>query len=86
MSSDVLDDLKANNTNVRLSISTNSDSSMAIKLIYNPLIVDVKTGTMLAAVILMLFYALLVWEVSFYNHFVLILLLKSRITFECVLT
>ena len=64
MTSEVLEEFRDDNTKMLLRISTNADKDMAIKLTYNPLIVNVKTGTLLAAMILMIFYALLVWEVS----------------------
>lgn len=42
---------------------TNAEKDFAVELIYNPLIINKKFGTLLAAGILLIFYALLVWEV-----------------------
>lgn len=53
------------NTKVRLQMFTNnSTTDFTIKLVYDPLTVNVKTGTLLAALILSIFYALLLWEVD----------------------
>lgn len=65
MSDQVLEDLNNPNTYMLLRIFSNVEADMAIKMIYNPLIINVKTGTLLAALILLIFYSLLVWEVSF---------------------
>lgn len=64
MVDEVMSELDRKDTIMRLRIYTNVDKDIAIKMIYNPLIINVETGTILAALILLLFYALLVWEVS----------------------
>lgn len=61
---DLLDEIGEDDTQVRLQMTTNIETDIAIKMTYNPLIINVKTGTLLAAAILLLFYSLLVWEVS----------------------
>lgn len=61
---DVMSSLAKAETIMRLRIFTNVEKDMAIKLVYNPLIINVKTGTLLAALILLIFYSLLVWEVG----------------------
>ncbi|KAM7353323.1 hoepel2 [Cochliomyia hominivorax] len=63
MSDEVMADLERKDTVMRIRIFTNVNKDMAIKMIYNPLIINVELGTILAALILLLFYALLVWEV-----------------------
>ncbi|XP_073825258.1 hoepel2 [Musca autumnalis] len=60
---DLLDEIGEEDTQVRLQITSNIEKDIAIKMTYNPLIINVKTGTLLAAAILLLFYSLLVWEV-----------------------
>lgn len=64
MTDDVMSSLDRKETIMRLSIFTNVQKDMAFKMIYNPMIINVKTGTLLAASILLIFYALLVWEVG----------------------
>ncbi|TMW50304.1 hypothetical protein DOY81_004624 [Sarcophaga bullata] len=63
MTDEILSDLYRKETQMQLRIFSNVEVDMAIKMIYNPLIISVKTGTLLAALILLIFYALLVWEV-----------------------
>uniref|UniRef100_A0A1I8P8M4 Citrate transporter-like domain-containing protein n=1 Tax=Stomoxys calcitrans TaxID=35570 RepID=A0A1I8P8M4_STOCA len=58
-----VDEIGNQDVQMRLNMSTNIETDIAIKLTYNPLIINVKTGTLLAALILLLFYALLIWEV-----------------------
>ena len=65
MTDEILSDLHRKETQMQLHLFTNVEADIAIKMIYNPLIINVKTGTLLAALILLIFYALLVWEVSF---------------------
>lgn len=64
MTDDVMSSLDRKETIMRLRLFTNVQKDMAIKMIYNPLIINVKTGTLLAALIILIFYSLLVWEVS----------------------
>lgn len=49
---------------MRLRMYSNAEKDLAVQLVYNPLIINKKIGTLLAAGILLIFYALLVWEVS----------------------
>ncbi|KAI8125011.1 hypothetical protein FF38_06800 [Lucilia cuprina] len=63
MTDDVMQALDSKDTIMRLRIFSNVRKDMAVKIIYNPLIINVTTGTLLAAFILLTFYALLVWEV-----------------------
>ncbi|XP_037960681.1 P protein [Teleopsis dalmanni] len=63
LNSEVLEELEQPGIKMRLNIYTNADRDFAIHVTYNPLIIDIKTGAMLAAFILLIFYALLVWEV-----------------------
>lgn len=65
--SDVLDEIGEKSTQMRLRMTSNVETDIAVKITYNPLIINIKTGTLLAAFILLLFYALLVWEVSCVN-------------------
>lgn len=65
--SDVLDEIGEESTQMRLRMTSNIETDIAVKITYNPLIINIKTGTLLAAFILLLFYALLVWEVSCVN-------------------
>ncbi|XP_054083355.1 P protein [Zeugodacus cucurbitae] len=59
----VLRKLQKSGTTMRLSMYTNAEKDFAVELIYNPLIINKRIGTLLAAGILLIFYALLVWEV-----------------------
>lgn len=63
MTDEVLSKINLKNSQMRLKIFTNVGKDVAIKMNYNPLIINVKTGTFLAAIILLTFYSLLVWEV-----------------------
>ncbi|XP_067624345.1 P protein-like isoform X2 [Eurosta solidaginis] len=63
MPDNILRSLKEPGVTMRLSMHTNAEKDLAVELIYNPLIINKKIGTLLAAGILMIFYALLVWEV-----------------------
>jgi len=57
--SDILDE---KDSEFRLHIHSDVDTDLAIILNYNPLIVNARTGSILAGLILLIFYALLVWE------------------------
>ncbi|KAL9929297.1 hoepel2 [Glossina fuscipes fuscipes] len=63
MTDELLENLLEEECVFRLKISTNINTDLAIKLIYNPLIMNIRTGALLAALILMTFYALLIWEI-----------------------
>lgn len=62
MTDELLENFSNAESTFRLKISTNINTDLAIKLIYNPLIINIRTGALLAALILMTFYALLIWE------------------------
>ncbi|EDW71254.1 P protein [Drosophila virilis] len=47
---------------MRLHIYSDAGQELALELSYNPLIVNNRTGSILAGIILLLFYGLLVWE------------------------
>uniref|UniRef100_A0A1A9WKN0 Citrate transporter-like domain-containing protein n=1 Tax=Glossina brevipalpis TaxID=37001 RepID=A0A1A9WKN0_9MUSC len=64
MTDDLLENLSKEESKFRLKISTNINEDLTIKLIYNPLIINIRTGALLAALILMTFYALLIWEAT----------------------
>lgn len=64
MTDEIMSELYGEETVMRLRIFTNVGTDIAIKMIYNPFIVNVKLGTLLAAMILLIFYSLLVYEVS----------------------
>jgi len=57
--SDILDE---KDSEFRLHIHSDVDTDLAIILNYNPLKVNARTGSILAGLILLIFYALLVWE------------------------
>ena len=84
MTDGILNDLYRKETQMQLRIFSNVEVDMAIKMIYNPLIINVKTGTLLAALILLIFYALLVWEVSFQSHTVLLCVQRNIFIFSIV--
>lgn len=63
MPNNVLGNLQKPGVTLRLSMYTNAEKDFAVELVYNPLIINKKIGTLLAAGILLIFYALLVWEV-----------------------
>ncbi|XP_030383085.1 P protein [Scaptodrosophila lebanonensis] len=63
MTTELSELLARNDTEMRLHIYSSAETDLAIVLNYNPLIVSMKTGSILAALILLIFYALLVWEV-----------------------
>ncbi|XP_011213641.2 P protein [Bactrocera dorsalis] len=63
MPNNVLRNLQKPGVTMRLSMYTNAEKDFAVELVYNPLIINKKIGTLLAAGILLIFYALLVWEV-----------------------
>ncbi|KAH8293059.1 hypothetical protein KR044_000069 [Drosophila immigrans] len=47
---------------IRLHFYSDAAKDLAIELCYNPLIVNTRTGSILAGIILLTFYALLIWE------------------------
>ncbi|XP_060664551.1 P protein [Drosophila nasuta] len=47
---------------MRLHIYSDVAQDLAIELCYNPLIVNTRTGSILAGIILLIFYGLLIWE------------------------
>ncbi|EDW04222.1 GH10103 [Drosophila grimshawi] len=56
------DQLSREDSKLRLHIHSNVEQDLAIELNYNPVIVNTRTGSILAGIILLLFYGLLVWE------------------------
>ncbi|XP_055837395.1 P protein [Episyrphus balteatus] len=61
-----------NNTRLRLKMFTNETSSgFALKLFFDPLVINIEQGIVLATLILSAFYGLLVWEV-FHRTFIAI--------------
>ncbi|CAD6999313.1 unnamed protein product [Ceratitis capitata] len=63
MPANTLRKLQKPDVTMRLSMYSNAEKDLAVQLVYNPLIINKKIGTLLAAGILLIFYALLVWEV-----------------------
>lgn len=62
MTAELKDLLARKDSEFRLHIYSDAGHDLAIELIYNPLIVNTRTGSILAGIILLIFYALLVWE------------------------
>lgn len=62
MTTELKDLLSRKHSEFRLHIHSDALHDLAIELIYNPLIVSTRTGSILAGIILLIFYALLVWE------------------------
>ncbi|XP_017095869.3 P protein [Drosophila bipectinata] len=54
--------LASKDSEFRLHIFSDVETDLAITLNYNPLIVNARIGSILAGLILLIFYALLVWE------------------------
>lgn len=73
MSEEILSQLDdGNNTRLRLKMFTNTTSlEFPLKIVYDPLVINIEQGIVLAALILSAFYALLVWEV-FHRTFIAI--------------
>uniref|UniRef100_W8B3Y2 P protein n=1 Tax=Ceratitis capitata TaxID=7213 RepID=W8B3Y2_CERCA len=63
MPANTLHKLQKPDVTMRLRMYSNAEKDLAVQLVYNPLIINKKIGTLLAAGILLIFYALLVWEV-----------------------
>ncbi|XP_022226719.1 P protein [Drosophila obscura] len=63
MSSELSDILAQPETEMRLHIYSDVATDLAVVISYNPLIVNARMGSILAGLILLIFYALLVWEV-----------------------
>ncbi|XP_020806015.1 P protein [Drosophila serrata] len=62
MTEELSEKLSEKNSEFRLHIYSDVETDLAIVLNYNPLIVNARTGSILAGLILLIFYALLVWE------------------------
>ncbi|SPP79153.1 P protein [Drosophila guanche] len=62
MSSELSDLLAQPGSQMRLHIYSDAATDLAVVLSYNPLIVNARLGSILAGLILLIFYALLVWE------------------------
>lgn len=62
MTEELSDLLAQKNSEFRLHIYSDVETDLAIILNYNPLIVNARIGSILAGLILLIFYALLVWE------------------------
>ncbi|EDW88426.1 P protein [Drosophila yakuba] len=62
MSQELSGILAEKDSEFRLHIFSDVEADLAIVLNYNPLIVNARTGSILAGLILLIFYALLVWE------------------------
>ncbi|XP_017043964.1 P protein [Drosophila ficusphila] len=62
MTQELSDILSEDDSEFRLHIYSDVETDLAIILNYNPLIVNARTGSILAGLILLIFYALLVWE------------------------
>ncbi|ALC40050.1 hoe2 [Drosophila busckii] len=62
MSTELQHALANKRSEFRLHIYSAANTDLAIELSYNPLIVNTRTGSILAGIILLIFYALLVWE------------------------
>ncbi|XP_017154614.1 P protein [Drosophila miranda] len=62
MSSELSDLLAQPESEMRLHIYSDAATDLAVILSYNPLIVNARIGSILAGLILLIFYALLVWE------------------------
>ncbi|KAH8377521.1 hypothetical protein KR093_005800 [Drosophila rubida] len=54
--------LARKDSSIRLHLHSDAGKDLAIELCYNPLIVNTRTGSILAGIILLTFYALLIWE------------------------
>ncbi|KAH8281507.1 hypothetical protein KR054_001188 [Drosophila jambulina] len=62
MTEELSEKLSEKDSEFRLHIFSDVETDLAIILNYNPLIVNARTGSILAGLILLIFYALLVWE------------------------
>ncbi|XP_034471653.1 P protein [Drosophila innubila] len=62
ITTELKDLLSKKGNEIRLHIYSDAGKDLAIELSYNPLIVNTHTGSILAGIILLIFYALLVWE------------------------
>jgi len=75
--------LAGKNSEFRLHIYSDVEVDLAIVLNYNPLIVNARTGSILAGVILLIFYALLVWELFERTFVAMICSILSVTTLAC---